>query len=113
MIFASVPSLLHFGGEMAGAVERVGGAPLLDGLFAVVEDQPDGVALRRMSAEDVADLDQQRSGGGAVVGSVELDVAQRIVRLVVADEDDDAVFLAGDISRCSCASSADRRVCWR
>ncbi len=48
-----------------------------------------------MLAKDVADLDQQGRGGGAVVGSVELDVAQRIVRLVVGGEDDDAVFLAG------------------
>ena len=83
------------GGEMARAVERVGGGPLFDGLFAVVEDQPDGVALGRMRAEDIADLDQQRAGGGAVVGSVELDVAQRVVGLVVAGEDDDAVFFAG------------------
>ena len=39
------------GGEVAGAVERVGVRPLVDRLFAVVEDQPDGVALRRVGAE--------------------------------------------------------------
>ncbi len=49
-----------------------------------------------MRAEDVADLDEQGGGGGAVVGSVELDVAQRVVGLVVADEDDDAIFFARD-----------------
>ena len=76
-------------------VFAVVGEPVLDGLFAVVEDQPDGVALGRVGAEDVADLDQQRGGGGAVVGPVELDVAQRVVGLVVAGEDDDAVFFAG------------------
>ena len=48
-----------------------------------------------MGAEDVADFDEQRGGGGSVVGSVELDVAQRVVGLVVAGEDDDAVFFAG------------------
>ena len=85
------------GGEVAGAVEGVGlRIQLLDGLFAVVEDEPDGVALGRMDAEDVADLDEEGGGGGSVVGSVELDVAQRIVGLVVAGEDDDAVFLAGE-----------------
>src|SRR5882762_2118172 len=48
-----------------------------------------------MRAEDVADLDEQGRCGGAVVGSVELDVAQRVVGLVVAGENDDAVFFAG------------------
>ena len=98
MILREGAVLRPFGGEVAGAVGvvfAVVGEPVLDGLFAVVEDEPDGVALGRMGAEDVADLDEQGGGGGAVVGSVELDVAQRVVGLVVAGEDDDAVFLPG------------------
>ncbi len=82
-------------GEVAGAVEGVGGAPGFDGLFAVVEDEPDGVAFGRVGAEYVADLDEEGCGGGAVVGSVEVDVAERVVGLVVAGEDDDAVAFAG------------------
>ena len=35
------------GGEVAGAVEGVGVGPLFDGLFAVIEYEPDGVALGR------------------------------------------------------------------
>ena len=86
--------LRPLGGEVAGAVEGVGGGPLLDGLFAVVEDQPDGVALGRMGAEVLADLDEQGGGAGAVVGADEVDVRERVVGLVVGDEDDDAVLLA-------------------
>jgi len=84
------------GGEVAGAVEGVGVGPLFDGFFAVVEQEPDGVALGRMGAEDGADLDEQSSGGGAVVGSVEVDVAEGVVGLVVSGENDDAVFFAGE-----------------
>src|SRR5882757_3658943 len=47
-----------------------------------------------MRAEDVADLDEQSSSGGTVVGTKKLDVAQRVIGLVVADENDDAVFFA-------------------
>src|SRR5271155_5750085 len=47
-----------------------------------------------MGAEDGAYLDEQGRGGGAVVSSVEVDVAEGIVGLVVAGEDDDAVFFA-------------------
>src|SRR5258708_37181684 len=86
------------GGEVAGAVGvvlAVVGKPFFDGFFAIVEDQPDGVALGRMSAEDIADLDEEGSSRGSVVGSVELDVAQRVIGLVVSDEDDDAVFFTG------------------
>ncbi len=69
--------------------------PFCDGLFAVVEDEPDGVALGRMGAEVVADFDEEGGGAGSVVGSDEVDVAQGVVGLVVAGEDDDAVFLSG------------------
>ncbi len=82
-------------GQVARAVERVGWAPLLDGFFAVEEDQVNAVALRRMRAEVLAQFDQQCGGAGAVVGADEADIFQRIVRLVVRAEDDDAVLLAG------------------
>ena len=51
LILEMVPSCGPLGGEMAGAVEGVGGGPGLDGLFTVVEDQPDAVALGRMGTE--------------------------------------------------------------
>ncbi len=82
------------GGEMASAVEGVGGGPGTDGLFAIVEDQPDAVALGRVRAKVVADLDEQSCSGGTVVGSDEADVLERVVGLVVAGQDDDAVLLA-------------------
>src|ERR1700679_2871836 len=81
---------------MAGAVEGVGTTPALDGLFAVVEDQPDGVAFGRVGAEDVANLDEQGRGGCSVVGSVKIYVAKRVVCLVVRGEDDYAVAFAGE-----------------
>ena len=46
--------------KMPRAVQRVAIAPRLDSLFTIVEDQPDAVALRRMRAQVVAKLDQQR-----------------------------------------------------
>ena len=67
---------------------------MVDGFFAVVEDQPDGVALRWVGAEVGADLHEQGRGAGAVVGADEVDVAQGVVGLVVGGEDDDAVTLS-------------------
>src|ERR1700677_3779482 len=81
---------------MAGAVEGVGTTPALDGLFAVVEDQPDGVAFGRVGAEDVANLDEQGRGGCSVVGSAKIYVAKKGVCLVVRGEDDYAVAFAGE-----------------
>ncbi len=96
LILARVPSGGPPGGEVAGAVEGVGGAPVFDGLFAVVEDEPGrsspGAGWRRSWLP----ISMSRAvGGGSVVGSVEGDVAQGVVGLVVAGEDDDAVLLAG------------------
>ena len=98
------------GGQVAGAVEGVGGRPGLDGLFAVVEDQPDGVALRWMGAEVLAELDEQSGGAGAVVGADEVDVLERVVGFVVAGENDDAVFFAGVADDVVAHGRADRSV---
>jgi hypothetical protein len=49
-----VPSAYHLAARWLGAVEVVGvvgDQGLGDGLFAVVEDEPDGVALGRVGAE--------------------------------------------------------------
>ena len=80
---------------MSGAVEGVAIGPFLDGFFAVVEDEPDAVALGRVGAEVAAKFDEECGGGGSVVGSDEVDIAEGVVGLVVGSEDDDAVFLAG------------------
>src|ERR1035437_4732205 len=85
------------GGEMASAVERVGVGPGAgDGFFAVIEDEPDGIALRRMGAEVLAERDEQCGGAGSIVGADEVDVAKPVVGLVVGGEDDHSVFLAGE-----------------
>jgi len=83
------------GGEMACAVEGVGGAPGLDGLFTVIEDEPDAIALGRIGAEVFAQLDEHGGGAGPVVGSDEVYVLEGVVGLVVGGEDDDSVLLAG------------------
>jgi len=69
--------------------------PQSDGLFAVVKDQTTEYLQADARRRTFADLDEQSSSGGTVVGTVKLDVAQRVVGLVVAGEDDDAVFFAG------------------
>ena len=84
-------------GQMAAAVGGVGARPALDGLFAIEEDQPDGVAvelsrgrLRGFGAQPVGDGHKQAGGGSAVVGADKVDGAQRVVGFVVRAEDDDA-----------------------
>ena len=71
-----------------------------NGFFAVEEDQPHGVAFELFAAavcaQLVGDGHQQAGGCRAVVGADEVDVAQRVVGLVVGGEDDDAVFFAGE-----------------
>ena len=74
---------------------------VLNGLFAVEEDQPDGVAVELFSArgfgvEPVADGHQQAGGCGAVVGADKVDVPERVVGFVVRAEHDDAGLFAGE-----------------
>ena len=54
------------GGKVPGAVEGVASGPLIrvvgrlrNGLFAIVEDESDGVALGRVCAEVLAERDEQ------------------------------------------------------
>ena len=86
---------------MAAAVCGVGGRPLLNGFFAVKEDEPNGVAgelfagrAGSFGAKAVGDSHQEPCGGGSVVGADEVDVAQRVVGLVVRGEDDGAGLCA-------------------
>src|SRR6185437_938401 len=69
--------------------------PVLDCLLAIVEDQPDGIALWWMCAQIFADGNQQGCGAGTVVRAYKVDVAQRVVGFVVGYENDGAVALAG------------------
>jgi hypothetical protein len=84
------------GSNVTHTVQLVGAdhAILADGLFAVVEEQPDGVAGGRMSTVILAQCDEQGGGAGTVVGADEGDVFERVVGFIVAGEDDDAVPLA-------------------
>src|SRR5208283_2119848 len=90
---------LPFFGQMAGAVDAVGVAPGLHGFFAVGPDQPDAVAIALLIAQSDAQLVGvfKQDGGrrSAVVGAHVSDIAQRVVGVVVAHDDDDAVFRAG------------------
>jgi len=83
------------GGEVPAAVGGVGSGPVLEGFFTVEEDEPDGVAIKLFAADLVSNGHQQAGGCGSVVGSYEVDVAQRVVGFVVGSEDNDAVLLAG------------------
>src|SRR6185437_15953280 len=85
--------------EMPSAVGVVNLAlivPVLDCLLAIVEDQPDGISLRRMRAQIFADGNQQGCGAGAVIRADKVDVAQRVIGFVVGYENDGAVALAGE-----------------
>ena len=67
----------------------------MDGFFAVVEDEPDAVALGWMGAEVGAEGDEKGGGAGAVVCADEGDVFEGVVGLVVGGDDDGrAVFFA-------------------
>src|SRR5208282_3733969 len=90
-------------GEMARTVKTVGIGPGLDGFFAVGPDQPDAVAIALFSrssartrvAQLVGVFEQDGGGRAAVVGAYEPGIAQRVDRVVVAEDDDDAVLGAG------------------
>src|SRR5208283_3005989 len=92
-----------FLGEMAGAVDAVGVGPGLHRFFAVGPDEPDAVAIalltRSLAAQSgaqlVGEFEQDGGGRAAVVGAYVSGIAQRIVGVVVAHDDDDAVFGAG------------------
>src|ERR1700733_10141932 len=83
---------------MAGAVETVRVRPFADGFFAVGPDEPDAVAVTlfaRRDAQLIGEFEEDRGGRAAVVSAKVSDIAQRVVGVVVAEDDDDAVFSAG------------------
>ena len=81
--------------QVTAAEGRVGCRPALKGFFAVKEDQPHRVAFELFAAQLVRNRHQQAGCCGTVVGAYEVDVTERVVRLVMRAEDDHAVFLPG------------------
>ena len=95
MIFLSVPSFCHLSARWRAAVEAVGGGPILYCFFAVGPEQPHAVAFALLAAKLVGQFEQDGGGGAAVVGADVAGIAQRIVGVVVAGDDDHAVARAG------------------
>ena len=79
----------HFHGKPAAAVR-------FDGLFGIIPHQPDAVAIVRLSPQLIGNLQQHRAGGSAIVGTDVGRVAEWIIRVVVAGDDDDAIFGTGE-----------------
>src|ERR1035437_4726405 len=84
--------LLPFLRKMACAVETVGVGPRFHGFLGVGPEQPNAVAVALFAAKLVRELKQKSAGGGAVVGSDKRCFTQRIVRVVMAGDDNYAVF---------------------
>src|SRR5277367_5799942 len=84
---------------MTGSVETVGGGPVFYRFLAVSPDQPDAVAIALFarSAQLIRELEQDGRGRAAIIRAYESRVAQGIDRIVVAQDDDDAVFCAGKL----------------
>src|ERR1017187_7420159 len=80
---------------MAGAVNAVSVGPGLNRFFPVGPDQPDAVAIALFLAQLVGEFEQDGGGRSAIVGAYVSGIAQRVVGVVVAEDDDDAVFCAG------------------
>src|SRR6266852_3812097 len=84
---------------MAGTINTIGISPLPYRFFAVGPDEPDAVAIALLSGSPSTQLvgvfEQDSSGRTAIVGADEPGVAQWINRVVVAEDDDDAIFCAG------------------
>src|SRR5882672_12822584 len=83
--------------EMARAVKAIGGGPCADGFFSIGPEQPDAIAFELGSAQMLGEFQKQSRGGSAIVGSDEGGLAERVVGVVVAGDDDDAIFLAGKL----------------
>src|SRR2546430_450851 len=84
---------------MAGTVNTIGISPVPDRFFAVGPDEPDAVAIALLpgfpAAQLVGIFEQDSGGRTAIVGADEPGVAQWINRVVVAEDNDDAIFCAG------------------
>src|ERR1700736_821571 len=77
--------------------ERDFGAVGFYALLGIVPNQPYAVAVALLPSQLIREFEEQRAGGAAVIGSHEACVAKRIIRVVVAGDDDDAVFRAGKL----------------
>src|SRR5713101_2959799 len=80
---------------MARAVKAVGSGPSLDRFFAVGPDEPNAVAIALFAAQLVGVFEQDGGGRAAIVRAYVSGIAQRVVGVVVAEDDDDAIFCAG------------------
>src|SRR6202034_3947056 len=63
--------------------------------LGIVPDQPYAVTVAGPPAQLIGNFQQQSAGGTAIVGADVGSAAQRVVRVVVAGHDDDAVLFAG------------------
>src|SRR6266478_5871689 len=85
---------------MAGTVNAIGISPLPYSFFAVGPDEPHAVAIALLSGSPAAQLvgifEQDGSGRTAIVGADEPGIAQWIDRVVVAEDDDDAIIFAAE-----------------
>ena len=81
----------HFHWKPAAAVR-------FDGLFCIIPHQPDAVAVVRLSPQLIGNLQQHPAGGSAIVGTDVGGVTERIIRVVVAGDDDDAIFRTGEFA---------------
>src|SRR6266849_3994448 len=84
-----------FLGEMARAVKTISAGPSLDRFFAVGPDEPNAAAIAFFAAQLVGVFEQDGGGRAAIVGADVSGIAQRVVGVVVAEDDDDAVSSAG------------------
>ena len=92
--------LLPFVGQVAGAVETVGGGPGFHCFFAVGPQAARHCSLRAFCREAGWPGSSQNGGGGATVISAYVPgIAQRIVGVVVAGDDDHAVARAEETWR--------------
>ena len=69
----------------------------LHSFFAVGPQQPDAVASAFFAAKLVGQFQQNGGGGAAVVGTDVPGIAQRVIGVVVAGDDDHAVARAGKL----------------
>src|SRR5713226_2766016 len=68
-----------------------------DALLGIVPHQPDAVAVALLPPKLICEFKEQRAGGSAVISSHEACVAQRIIRVVMAGDNDDPVFRSGKL----------------
>ena len=86
--------ILPFLGEVARTVQAVAIRPLLHRLFPIGPEQPHAVTIAFLAAQLIGDFEQNRGGRPSIVRPNVSRVAQRVIRVVVARNDYDAVLRA-------------------